>query len=44
VAFVRDGLDTRARRQQLCGLIPAGVPSCFPTMRFEQCPQRTTRP
>jgi cytochrome c peroxidase len=44
VAFVRDGLlDTRASRQQLCGLIPARVPSGFPTMRFEQCPQRKTR-
>jgi cytochrome c peroxidase len=41
VAFVRDGLlDERAKRQSLCGLIPAAVPSGFPTMRFEGCPQR----
>jgi len=42
VAFVRDGLlDERAKRQSLCDLIPAAVPSGFPTMRFEGCPQRT---
>jgi len=42
VAFVRDGLlDERAKRQSLCDLIPAEVPSGFPTMRFEGCPQRT---
>jgi cytochrome c peroxidase len=41
VAFVRDGLlDERAKRQSLCDLVPATVPSGFPTMRFEQCPQR----
>ena len=41
VAFVRDGLlDERAKRQNLCDLIPAAVPSGFPAMRFEQCPQR----
>jgi cytochrome c peroxidase len=41
VAFVRDGLlDERAKRQSLCDLIPAKVPSGFPTMRFEGCPQR----
>jgi hypothetical protein len=38
VAFVRKGLlDDRARRQNLCDLIPASVPSGFPTMRFEGC-------
>ena len=40
VAFVRDGLlDQRARRQNLCALIPRSVPSGYPTMRFEECPQ-----
>jgi cytochrome c peroxidase len=40
VAFVRKGLlDDRARRQNLCELIPASVPSGFPTMRFEGCDQ-----
>jgi cytochrome c peroxidase len=39
VAFVRDGLlDERARRQNLCRLAPASVPSGYPVMRFEQCP------
>jgi cytochrome c peroxidase len=41
VAFVRDGLlDDRARKQRLCELVPAHVPSGFPTMRFEDCPRR----
>ncbi|MDH4164972.1 MAG: hypothetical protein OEY13_11835 [Gammaproteobacteria bacterium] len=41
VAFVRDGLlDERATRQDLCRLAPARVPSGYPVMRFEQCPQR----
>ncbi|HEU4401761.1 MAG TPA: cytochrome c peroxidase [Candidatus Polarisedimenticolia bacterium] len=45
VAFVKDGLlDRRARRQNLCGLAPATVPSGFTTMRFEECPQRATSP
>jgi len=40
VAFVRDGLlDSRARRQNLCALVPGSVPSGSPTMRFEECPQ-----
>jgi cytochrome c peroxidase len=40
VAFVRDGLlDERATRQNLCRLVPGTVPSGFPTMRFEGCPQ-----
>jgi cytochrome c peroxidase len=39
VAFVRDGLlDPRAQKQNLCRLIPASVPSGFPTMQFEGCP------
>jgi len=40
VAFVRFGLlDERARRDNLCELIPSSVPSGFPTMRFEGCGQ-----
>jgi cytochrome c peroxidase len=40
VAFVRAGLlDERAKRQNLCALIPRSVPSGYPTMRFEECPQ-----
>ena len=40
VAFVRDGLlDQRATKQNLCRLVPNRVPSGFPTMRFEACPQ-----
>jgi cytochrome c peroxidase len=40
IAFVRDGLlDDRATRQNLCRLVPQTVPSGFPTMRFETCPQ-----
>jgi len=40
VAFVRDGLlDERATKQNLCRLVPPTVPSGFPTMRFETCPQ-----
>jgi cytochrome c peroxidase len=40
VAFVRDGLlDDRARKQNLCALIPNAVPSGFSLMRFEDCPQ-----
>jgi cytochrome c peroxidase len=42
VAFVRYGLlDERARKQSLCELVPAAVPSGFPMMRFEGCPQRS---
>jgi cytochrome c peroxidase len=41
VAFVRDGLlDERASAQRLCDLVPAAVPSGFPTMRFEACRPR----
>jgi hypothetical protein len=40
VAFVKDGLlDPRARRQSLCQLLPASVPSGRPTLRFEGCPR-----
>ena len=39
-SFAHGLLDERARRQDLCRLVPAHVPSGFPTMRFEECPQR----
>jgi len=40
VSFVRDGLlDPRAKKQNLCGLVPSAVPSGMPTMHFENCPQ-----
>jgi cytochrome c peroxidase len=40
VAFVERGLlDHRASRSHLCELVPRTVPSGFPTMRFEGCPQ-----
>ena len=40
VAFVRDGLlDGRANKQRLCDLVPARVPSGFPTMLFDECQQ-----
>ena len=40
VAFVGDGLlDERATRQNLCRLVPSRLPSGFPPMRFETCPQ-----
>lgn len=39
VAFVGDGLlDDRARKQNLCRLVPRAVPSGFTTMRIEGCP------
>ena len=38
VAFVRDSLlDERAKKQQLCPLIPDSVPSGYSTMIFEEC-------
>jgi cytochrome c peroxidase len=38
VVFVRKGLlDERAKKENLCELIPASVPSGFPTMRFDGC-------
>ena len=38
VAFVRDGLlDERARKENLCKLIPRSVPSGFSTMKFQSC-------
>jgi cytochrome c peroxidase len=41
VAFVRDGLlDRRARKHNLCMLVPKEVPSGFRPMRFEECPQQ----
>lgn len=40
VTFVRTGLlDQRAAPQNLCGLIPAALPSRMQPMRFEECPQ-----
>ncbi len=40
VGFVRDGLlDERARRHNLCDLLPDDVPSGFEPMRFEGCSQ-----
>jgi len=39
VAFVRDGLlDDRARKENLCKLVPRSVPSGFSVLRFERCP------
>lgn len=41
VEFVREGLlDERARKQGLCVLVPASVPSGFPMMQFEDCPRQ----
>jgi len=38
VAFVRDALlDERAKKQNLCPLIPPSVPSGYSTMVFEEC-------
>jgi cytochrome c peroxidase len=38
VAFVRDALlDERASKRHLCPLVPASVPSGYPTMDFEEC-------
>ena len=35
----RDGLlDDRAKKQNLCKLLPASVPSGFPIMQFGGCP------
>jgi cytochrome c peroxidase len=39
VTFVRHGLlDSRARKHNLCKLLPESVPSGLPTMHFEACP------
>jgi cytochrome c peroxidase len=39
VAFIKEALlDSRARKQNLCQLVPASVPSGQPTLRFEGCP------
>jgi len=38
IAFVRDGLlDPRARKENLCGLVPSNVPSGFTPMQFQEC-------
>jgi len=38
VAFVSDALlDERAKKQNLCPLIPDSVPSGYTTMIFEEC-------
>jgi hypothetical protein len=40
VAFVRTGLlDERVGKENLCGLIPASVPSGAKPMVFEGCPK-----
>ena len=40
VTFVRTGLlDSNAKPQNLCALIPATLPSGMQPLRFEQCPQ-----
>jgi cytochrome c peroxidase len=44
VAFVRDGLlDDRARKENLCRLVPRSVPSGFTVLQFEGCPAREAR-
>jgi cytochrome c peroxidase len=41
VAFVAEGLlDSRARKHNLCQLLPASVPSGLQVMQFEGCPPR----
>jgi len=41
VTFVRDGLlDERARKGNLCKLVPRAVPSGFSVLQFERCPAR----
>ncbi len=41
VRFVRDGLlDPRVGKSNLCGLVPAAVPSGMPLAVFEGCPAR----
>ena len=41
VAFVRDGLlDERAKKENLCKLVPRAVPSGFSVLQFERCPGR----
>ena len=38
VAFVRDGLlDKRAKRENLCRLVPESVPSGSPVLEFQRC-------
>jgi cytochrome c peroxidase len=39
IRFVGEGLlDSRVTAKNLCTLVPAAVPSGFPTLRFEECP------
>jgi cytochrome c peroxidase len=39
VSFVRDALlDPRARKENLCTLVPRSVPSGMPVLEFEGCP------
>ena len=41
VQFVKTGLlDDRVKKSNLCGLIPARVPSGLPVLTFEGCPAR----
>jgi cytochrome c peroxidase len=41
VVFVRDGLlDERARKENLCRLVPPHVPSGSSLLQFERCPAR----
>jgi cytochrome c peroxidase len=41
VRFVKDALtDDRVEKSNLCGLIPARVPSGLPVLTFEECPAR----
>ena len=41
LAFVGEGLlDERARRGNLCMLVPKSVPSGMSLLHFEGCPQR----
>jgi hypothetical protein len=38
VSFIRNGLlDSRVNANNLCGLVPASVPSGRPTLTFEAC-------
>jgi len=45
VSFVRDALlDERARKENLCTLVPPAVPSGLPVLQFEACPERRALP
>jgi cytochrome c peroxidase len=42
VDFVRDGLlDERAKKENLCKLVPRTVPSGSSVLHFERCPRDT---